>query len=52
MMKNNLVLWLILIPMVFLIPEKSIADEVRLKNGDKLTGQIVSMQENKLILET
>jgi len=51
-MKNNLVLWLILIPMVFLIPEKSIADEVRLKNGDKLTGQIVSMQENKLILET
>ncbi|MBW2407696.1 MAG: DUF481 domain-containing protein [Deltaproteobacteria bacterium] len=52
MMKNNLVLWLILIPMVFLIPEKSIADEVRLKNGDKLTGQIVSMQEDKLILET
>lgn len=28
------------------------ADEVRLKNGDRITGQVVSMEKNKLVFET
>ena len=51
-MKNNLILWLIMINMALFISGKGFADEVRLKNGDKLTGQIVRMQEQKLILKT
>ena len=51
-MKNNRILLLIIINIAFLIPGKSIADEVRLKNGDKLTGQIIRMQDDKLILKT
>ena len=51
-MKKHLIIWLIIINTAIVIPGKSIADEVRLKNGDKLTGQIVRMQEDKLILKT
>ncbi|PLX45335.1 MAG: hypothetical protein C0611_13255 [Desulfobacteraceae bacterium] len=51
-MKKNLILFLIMINIALLIPGKSIADEVRLKNGDKLTGQIIRMQDDKLILKT
>ena len=51
-MKQNIVLLLIVVVISFLITENIIADEVRLKNGDKLTGQIVRMQKNKLILKT
>jgi hypothetical protein len=51
-MKKNLTLLLIIISVTFLIYRNSLADEVRLKNGDKLTGQVVRMQEDKLILKT
>jgi putative salt-induced outer membrane protein YdiY len=51
-MKQNIALLLIAVVIGFLITENSLADEVRLKNGDKLTGQIVRMQESKLILKT
>ena len=51
-MKQNIALLLITVVISFLITQNSLADEVRLKNGDKLTGQIVRMQENKLILKT
>ena len=51
-MKQNIVLLLIVVVISFLITENILADEVRLKNGDKLTGQIVRMQKNKLILKT
>ncbi|MFC1788311.1 YdiY family protein [Thermodesulfobacteriota bacterium] len=51
-MKKNMALLVIIITAAFIIPENSLADEVRLKNGDKLTGQIVRMQEDKLILKT
>ena len=51
-MNKNLILLLMMINIALLIPGKSIADEIRLKNGDKLTGQIVRMQEDKLILKT
>lgn len=51
-MKKNLTLLLIIITAAFLIAGISLADEIRLKNGDKLTGQIVRMQEDKLILKT
>jgi putative salt-induced outer membrane protein YdiY len=51
-MKRNIALLIITIVISFLITENSLADEVRLKNGDKLTGQIVRMQDNKLILKT
>jgi hypothetical protein len=36
----------------FFIAGNSLADEVRLKNGDKLTGQVVRMEEEKLVLKT
>ncbi len=51
-MKKNIALLFIMIMISFIITEISLADEVRLKNGDKLTGQIVRMQEGKLILKT
>ena len=51
-MKKNIALLFIIVMIFFLITENSLADEVRLKNGDKLTGQIVRMQEDKLILKT
>jgi len=51
-MKNNVILLLIMINIALLIPGKSIGGEVRLKNGDKLTGQIIRMQDDKLILKT
>jgi len=51
-MKKNIALLFIIVMVSLLITENSLADEVRLKNGDKLTGQIVRMQENKLILKT
>jgi putative salt-induced outer membrane protein YdiY len=51
-MKQHIALLLITVVISFLITQNSLADEVRLKNGDKLTGQIVRMQENKLILKT
>ena len=51
-MKRNIALLFIIVMVSFFITEKSLADEVRLKNGDKLTGQIVRMQEDKLILKT
>ena len=50
-MKKNLTLLLIIIS-AFLMSRNSLADEVRLRNGDKLTGQVVRMQEDKLILKT
>ena len=51
-MKKTLTLSLIMITVAFLIAGNSLADEVRLKNGDKLTGQVVRMVENKLIFKT
>ncbi len=36
----------------FLMAGNSLADELRLKNGDKLTGQVVRMEEEKLVLKT
>lgn len=51
-MQKKLSLLLIMVTVAFLIAGNSLADEVRLKNGDKLTGQIVRMQEDKLILKT
>ena len=51
-MKKDITLLLITVVISFLITGNSLADEIRLKNGDKLTGQIVRMQENKLIMKT
>lgn len=51
-MKKNLTLLLIIISISLLISGNSLADEVRLKNGDKLTGQVVRMEGDKLILKT
>jgi hypothetical protein len=50
-MKKNLIL-LLIISVAFLIYRNSSADEVRLKNGDRLTGQVVRMEAGKLILKT
>lgn len=50
-MKKNLTL-LLIISVAFLIYRNSLADEVRLKNGDRLTGQVVRMEAGKLILKT
>ncbi len=38
--------------LVILMAGNCLADEIRLKNGDRLTGQIIRMQEGKLILKT
>ncbi len=51
-MKKHIPLLLIIITVSFFITESVFADEVRLKNGDQLTGQIVRMMENKLIIKT
>jgi hypothetical protein len=51
-MKKNLTLLLIIISVAFLISRNSLADEVRLKNGDRLTGQVVRMEAGKLLLKT
>jgi putative salt-induced outer membrane protein YdiY len=51
-MKKNIALLFIIVMVSVLITKNSLADEVRLKNGDKLTGQIVRMQEGKLTLKT
>jgi putative salt-induced outer membrane protein YdiY len=51
-MKKNLTLLLIIISVAFLISKNSLADEVRLKNGDRLTGQVLRMEAGKLLLKT
>lgn len=51
-MRKNLILLLIIITVAFLIAGNSLADELRLKNGDKLTGRVVRMEAGKLILKT
>jgi len=51
-MKINLTPLFIMLTVGFFIAGNSLADEVRLKNGDKLTGQVVRMEEEKLVLKT
>ncbi len=51
-MKKNRALLLIAVMISLLITKNSLADEIQLKNGDNLTGRIVRMTENKLILKT
>ena len=51
-MRKKLVLLLIIITVAFLIAGNSLADEVCLKNGDRLTGQVIRMEAGKLILKT
>ena len=36
----------------FIVTGNSLADEVQLRNGDKITGQIIRMEEEKLVLKT
>ncbi len=45
-------LLIIMVMVGFLAAKNSLADEVRLVNGDKLTGQVVRMAKNKLIFKT
>jgi len=51
-MKKNIALLFIMITIAFLIAGNSLADEIRLKNGDRLTGQVIRMEAGKLILKT
>ncbi|PQP33864.1 DUF481 domain-containing protein, partial [Desulfobacteraceae bacterium SEEP-SAG9] len=51
-MERNITLLFIIAMVSFLIAENSLADEVRMKNGDKLTGQVVRMEADQLILKT
>ncbi|MGD2029584.1 MAG: DUF481 domain-containing protein [Desulfobacterales bacterium] len=51
-MKNNLILMCIMVIIVFTMPMNSVADEVCLKNGDRLTGEVIRMEAGKLILKT
>lgn len=51
-MKKNIAIFFTIITVASLIPGKSLADEVRLKNGDRLTGQVIRMEAGKLILKT
>ena len=51
-MKKSRILLQIIITLAFLIAGNSLADEIRLKNGDRLTEQIIRMEAGKLILKT
>ena len=51
-MKINLTPLFIMVAVGFFIAGNCLADEVRLKNGDKLTGHVVRMEEEKLVLKT
>ena len=51
-MRTNLTLFFIMLTVGFLMAGNSLADEIRLKNGDKLSGQVVRMEEEKLVLKT
>jgi len=51
-MKKKLIPLLCIIIAPFFISGNSSADEIRLINGDKLTGQVVRMEADKLILKT
>lgn len=43
--------WTVFFALSFLLPS-AIADEVRLKNGDRLTGEILTMEKESLTLKT
>jgi putative salt-induced outer membrane protein YdiY len=51
-LKNNLILMIIMASNAFIMPINSLADEIRLKNGDRLTGRVIRMEAGKLILKT
>jgi putative salt-induced outer membrane protein YdiY len=51
-MKKNISLLFIIVMVSIFKADNSQADEVRLKNGDKLTGQVVRMEADKLMLKT
>lgn len=51
-MRKNLILLLSITTVVFHIAGNSLADEIRLKNGDRLSGQVIRMESGKLILKT
>ncbi|MGD2150830.1 MAG: hypothetical protein PVF99_09500, partial [Desulfobacterales bacterium] len=51
-MKKSFTFLLTMITVAFLIAGNSLADEVRLKNGDRLTGKVIRMEADKLILKT
>jgi putative salt-induced outer membrane protein YdiY len=51
-MRKNLTHLLITITIASLIAGNALADEIRLKNGDRLTGRIIRMETGKLILKT
>lgn len=51
-MKKTPFRMLFMVALVIFIAGNCFADEVRLKNGDRLTGRIIRMQQGKLILKT
>jgi putative salt-induced outer membrane protein YdiY len=51
-MKKTPARMLFMAVLVIFIAGNCLADEVRLKNGDRLTGQVIRMQQGKLILKT
>ncbi len=51
-MKINSVLLFFIICLAIFMAASGFADEVHLKNGDRLTGKVVRMQDDKLILKT
>lgn len=51
-MKKTLAPLIMLITIAFFIAGNSSADEIRLKNGDRLTGKVIRMEGGKLILKT
>jgi putative salt-induced outer membrane protein YdiY len=51
-MKKSITLLVIVVMVSFIGINNILADEIRLKNGDKLTGQVVRMETDNLILKT
>ena len=51
-MKSGFLVVLCVLTCLMAIPTTTRADEIRLKNGDRLTGEVVKMEEEKLTFKT
>ena len=42
----------VIVSMLFFMTSNGMADEINLKNGDRITGEVIKMQENQLVVKT
>jgi len=51
-MKRHLITLFFVLPLFLLSVPTALADEVHLKNGDRISGKIIRMEEDKLVVKT